>query len=134
MVRYVLEDVPKFTDEEKKQLPKIIAALSAEAKLPAQATADANDAALIADGAKLLTDSALKCADCHAFHVDDQGSGPDLTGYASREWMIAFIQNPGHEKFYGDKNDRMPLFGEKGELTTRQIEFIVDWLRSGGRY
>jgi ubiquinol-cytochrome c reductase cytochrome b subunit len=112
MVRYVLEDVPKYTEEEKQQLTKIIAALSAEAKLPAQAKTDANDAALIADGTKLLTESALKCADCHAFHVDDQGSGPDLTGYASREWMIAFIQNPGHEKFYGEKNDRMPLFGE----------------------
>ena len=61
-------------------------------------------------------------------------SGPDLTGYASREWMVAFIQNPGHEKFYGEKNDRMPLFGEKGELTTRQIEFVVDWLRSAARY
>lgn len=134
MVRYVLEDVPKFTDEEKQQLPKIIAALSAEAKLPAQSDADTRDAALIAEGKKLLTESALKCADCHAFHIDDQGSGPDLTGYASREWMIAFIQNPEHEKFYGDKNDRMPLFGEKGELTPRQIEFVVDWLRSGGRY
>jgi ubiquinol-cytochrome c reductase cytochrome b subunit len=134
MVRYVLEEVPKFSDDEKQQLRKIIAALSAEAKVPAQAKTDANDAALIADGKKLLTESALKCADCHAFHVDDQGSGPDLTGYASREWMIAFIQNPGHEKFYGDKNDRMPLFGEKGELTPRQIEFIVDWLRSATQY
>ena len=62
------------------------------------------------------------------------GSGPDLTGYASREWMIEFIKNPAHEKFYGDKNDRMPLFGEKGELTPRQIEMIVDWLRTAARY
>jgi ubiquinol-cytochrome c reductase cytochrome b subunit len=134
MVRYVLEDVPKFTADDKQQLTKIIAALSAEAKLPTQSDADPRDAALIADGAKLLGDSALKCADCHAFHVDDQGSGPDLTGYASREWMLAFVQNPAHEKFYGDKNDRMPPFGEKGELSARQIEFIVDWLRSGARY
>ena len=134
MVRYVVEDVPKFSNEERQQLQKIIIAISAEAKLPAQAAPDAKDATLIAEGAKLLTDSALKCADCHAFHVDDQGSGPDLTGYASREWLIAFIQNPAHEKFYGDKNDRMPLFGEKAELTPRQIEFIVDWLRTAAPY
>jgi ubiquinol-cytochrome c reductase cytochrome b subunit len=134
MVRYVLEAVPKFNADEQQQLEKIIAALSAEAKLPAQAAADARDAALIAEGGKLISDAALKCFDCHAFHVDDPGSGPDLTGYASREWMIEFIKNPAHEKFYGEKNDRMPLFGEKAELTAQQIEFIVDWLRRAPRY
>jgi ubiquinol-cytochrome c reductase cytochrome b subunit len=130
MVRYVIEEVPKFTPDEQRQLEKIIAAVSAEAKLPAQAAADARDANMIAEGAKLITDGALKCYDCHAWHVDDQGSGPDLTGYASREWMIDFIKNPEHERFYGDKNDRMPLFGEKGELDERQIGLIVDWLRT----
>jgi ubiquinol-cytochrome c reductase cytochrome b subunit len=134
MVRYVLDEVPKFNADEQQQLEKIIAALSAEAKLPAQAATDARDAALIAEGGKLISDAALKCLDCHAFHVDDPGSGPDLTGYASREWMIEFIKNPAHEKFYGDKNDRMPLFGEKAELTAQQIEFIVDWLRRTPRY
>ena len=38
------------------------------------------------------------------------GMAPDLTGYASREWLTAFISNPADERFYRDTNDRMPAF------------------------
>ena len=38
------------------------------------------------------------------------GNAPDLTGYASREWLTAFLSNPADKRFYGDKNDRMPAF------------------------
>jgi len=126
MVRYVLEDVPAFDAEQKKQLDAIVAALVAEAKAPEGADKDP----LILEGRKLLGDGSLKCADCHQFHVDDDGSGPDLTGWGSREWMLEFIKNPAHERFYDRHNDRMPAFGEKKELTPRQIEMVVDWLRS----
>lgn len=134
MVRYILEDVPKLTEDEKKQMEKILIAVSAEAKLPAQAAVDARDAAIITEGSKLIVDGVLKCSDCHGFAGQEGDSAPDLTGYASREWTMDFIKNPEHPRFYGEKNDRMPLFGEKGELNTRQIEFIVDWLRTAPRY
>lgn len=134
MVEYVLEAVSEFNEEEKQQLESIITALSAEAKLPAQAADDARDAELIAAGGKLLSEGQLECVDCHAFRGEEGGAGPDLTGYGSREWMISFINNPADERFYGSRNDRMPLFGDKAELTPRQIELIVDWLRTTPRY
>jgi hypothetical protein len=43
--------------------------------------------------------------------------------------MIDFIRNPAHPRFYGDRNDRMPLYGERHILDDRQIGMIVDWLR-----
>ena len=70
----------------------------------------------------------LSCTDCHAWRDEKEGK-PDLNGWASREWTIEFIKNPAHERFYGGRNDRMPAYGEKDELTPRQIEMIVDWMR-----
>ena len=129
MVRYVLEKVPVFSAEEKVQLDKIVAAISAEAKLPAQRAAEVREAAAIEEGRKLLNDVALDCTKCHQFRVEELGSGPDLTGYASREWMLDFLKNPGHERFYGKKNDRMPAFGESSRLTDRELDLLVRWLR-----
>ena len=64
----------------------------------------------VAAGAALIKDQA-GCTNCHHFHDEGSlGSAPDLTGYGSREWLIGMISNPEHERFYGDKNDRMPAF------------------------
>ena len=109
-------------------------ALSAEAELKNQAALDAADRSLIEEGRELL---AIECTECHTYH--GEGEGIDLTGYGSREWQLAFVRDPSHERFYGKRNDRMsvfgPKYGEDGELerpaqlTDREIGFIVDWLR-----
>jgi mono/diheme cytochrome c family protein len=39
------------------------------------------------------------------------------------------LNNPGHEDFYGKRNDRMPAFGEKKILSSEEIGLIADWLR-----
>lgn len=129
MVRFILDDVAGYGDEEKKQLEKIIAAISAEARLPAQKEMDAKDATMIAEGKKLLADVALDCTDCHAFHEIQGGTGPDFTGYGSAEWLTEFIKNPAHDRFYGKKNDRMPAYGDEKELSKEQLEMLVRWLR-----
>jgi ubiquinol-cytochrome c reductase cytochrome b subunit len=129
MVKYILEDIPKLNDEEKKHLESIIVALSAEASLPAQHQADEKDEFIIEAGRKALGDAGLVCTDCHEFHGEGSGTGPDLTGWASREWTVNFIKNPAHKRFYGRRNDRMPNYGERGELTDREIELVTDWLR-----
>ena len=54
----------------------------------------------------------------------------DLTGYGSREWLIAFIENPEDKRFYGQKNDRMPCYGRDGKLKDEEIEILADWIRS----
>lgn len=120
----------------REQLAKVARALSAEAQLNSQAPADAQDQALIAAGKELLTGD-LSCTDCHKFHdVGELGSGPDLTGYASREWLEGMIANPQHERFYpDDRNDRMPAFCSDPQhpranlITPTELKLLVDWMR-----
>lgn len=72
------------------------------------------------------------CIDCHSLQPIDEdkllgevGSGPTLTNYAGKNWLREFLQNPGHEKFYGSKN-AMPAFGER--LTEKELDLLVRWM------
>ena len=111
---------------------------SAEAGLKSQRALDAADTALIAQGRKAIAGD-YDCANCHKFHEKGKlGAGPDLTGYSSREWLVGIISNPAHKRFYGAKNDRMPLYAESADpekniLSTQSIEILADWLRGEWR-
>ena len=131
MSKFVKKEVANYTPDQKEQLRKVLMAVSAEAKLKAQTADDERDAALITEGGTLLTD-VMKCTDCHQFHgkaAADDVVAPDLTGYGSRAWLVKFLTNPAHPEFYGERNDRMPAFGEKGILTAEEIGLLADWLR-----
>jgi ubiquinol-cytochrome c reductase cytochrome b subunit len=86
-----------------------------------------------------VVDGGMSCTDCHKFHDSgDLGAAPDLTGYMSRQWMIDFISNPADERFYGDRNDRMPAFAahddpQLNQLDAKSLGLIVDWLRGDWR-
>ena len=75
------------------------------------------------------------CVDCHKFHDDGAlGLAPDLSGYASAEWLRAFVSNPEHERFYPDTNDRMPAFAASDDpaanrLSPAELDLLVAWLR-----
>jgi len=122
------EEDAEWTTEE---IQQVIAALVAEANL-------ANNPMKAADieaGRAMLQD-ADRCGMCHQFGDENEdGEAPNLTGYASRQWMIDFISNPEHENFYGDNNDRMPGYAKNQDdprsnvLTAKEIELMVDWLR-----
>lgn len=130
MIRFVTGEIADYDDAKKAELQKVVATVSAEARLPRQRARDERDAALIAEGRTLFGDEGFSCADCHGFHDNESGKGPDLTGYGSREWLIKFIKNPAHETnphFYPKTNDGMPAF-EK-ELDDQTIGLIADWLR-----
>lgn len=130
MVRFVQRDVADYDDEQRAMLAKVIKALSAEAALPAQAAIEATEAPLIAEGRELLNHEDMRCTECHKFHNDaEDAEAPNLTGYGSREWIVAFITNPTHERFYGDRNDRMPAFGDEQTLDEQQMGLLADWLR-----
>jgi ubiquinol-cytochrome c reductase cytochrome b subunit len=129
MVRLITDKVPNYTPEQKAQLEKILSAVSAEAALPAQKETEAHDTAILEEGKKLFTDDALECADCHQFHNDANGDGPDLTGYGSHAWLSEFLKNPAHDRFYGKKNDRMPAFGKTSRLNARDLDLLIRWLR-----
>ncbi len=130
MVTYVKEEIAELTPAQKADIPKVVAALSAEAKLGSQKAMDALEAATIVEGRALIAGPTMNCVECHKFgDAGEDPSAPDLTGYGSREWLVAFIANPEHERFYGERNDRMPAFGVKKMLDDREIGLIADWLR-----
>lgn len=116
------------------ELQKVIAALSAEAALPSQRTLDEKDRAAIEAGRTLIKDS-IGCTNCHKFHDVGEKDAPDLTGYASREWLTGMISNPNHDRFYGENNDRMPAFAEHADqvenniISPANLALLVDWLR-----
>lgn len=73
-----------------------------------------------------------KCLDCHSLQpigedklLGEVGAGPTLTGYGGDRWLREFLQNPGHEKFYGS-NNVMPAFGER--LTEKELDLLVRWM------
>lgn len=73
-----------------------------------------------------------RCLDCHnmkAGDPDNEGDGyaPDLNGYASKKWLVDFIRNPGHERFYGEKNI-MPAF-DQTQISDRDLGLLADWIR-----
>ena len=139
MVQWVKENIGELDEEDRAdvmaEVELVAAALSAQAKLKIQAEQDQRDAEKIAKGEVLLKDD-FACIECHRF--GDEGElepGPDLTGYGSREWLVAFISSPEHERFYPETNDRMPSFAEhpdqprRNTLTQEQIGILADWLR-----
>jgi ubiquinol-cytochrome c reductase cytochrome b subunit len=143
MAQFVKENLAKLDDAHKSHLEQVVVALSAEAELPAQKELDAKAKrdGTIEAGRKALAEVSWNdvstCVDCHKFHdKGEAGIGPDLTGYGSRSWLIEFISDPSHERFYGGKhNDRMPAFAKdktnpkNNLLTPGELELIVKWLR-----
>ncbi|MGI9244868.1 MAG: hypothetical protein ACR2RV_28960, partial [Verrucomicrobiales bacterium] len=143
MIDFVMEDLFGVEEDEEpdpedvEKVAKVVKALSAEAHLTSQQSMDLAEADAIAEGRELIGESGFDCTSCHKFY--DEGSrGPELTNYASRNWMIEFIKDPQHKRFYGPKLDKMPVFGSKQEedgsvrsaiLSDREIEMVVDWIR-----
>ena len=130
MVRMVQSRVAGFAAEERAALARLVKALSAEAALPGQAAVEAAERAEIEEARALLSSESMGCTECHDYRgVFEQRLGPELTGYGSRAWLEAFIRDPSHTRFYGERNDRMPAFGPDGIMTDDEIGLVVDWLR-----
>ena len=130
MVRMVQRRVANFDEQSREQLGKVIKALSAQASLSYQTEVDEADKEEIAEGTALIVSEGMGCTECHEFEgVFDERRGPLLTGYGSREWLIAIIRDPAHTSLYGERNDRMPAFGREGSLTPQEIGLVADWLR-----
>ena len=128
MVGWLGDHQPE-TDEQKATRENVVLALSAEAQLPSQRVVDQRDRTRIAAGLAYMRNTDDGCASCHKFQ-DVGTDSPELTGWGSREWMIAFINDPEHPRFFGRDNDRMPSFGKEKSLSDREIAMVVDWLRN----
>ncbi len=127
MVGWLGDHQPE-SEEEKITRQNVVFALSAQAQLASQKTIDQRDSARIAAGLAYMRNTDYGCASCHKFQ-DVGTDSPELTGWGSREWMIAFINDPEHPRFFGRDNDRMPSFGKEKSLSDREIAMVVDWIR-----
>jgi ubiquinol-cytochrome c reductase cytochrome b subunit len=140
MVTWVQDNIAKnLADLKGKELSKfeadrnnVIVALASESGLPLGHITIPNR---IFDGRKAIVET-LACIDCHKFGDKGEiGNAPDLTGYASHDWLTAFISNPADKRFYGDKNDRMPAFASHPDdptanrLSPQELSILVSWLR-----
>ena len=98
--------------------------------MPSQREVEGKEQTLIDQGRALVSSEAMRCTECHQFRKkDEDATAPDLTGYGSAEWLTAIIKDPAHERFYGKRNDRMPVFGQENRLDDKSIATLVTWLR-----
>ena len=123
----------KYSAEEAALLPKIALLLSDMANLPYQKPLREEEReellSLFYNDDEDFEDG-LACIDCHDIDSEEEGYAPDLTGYGSDEWTVAFLKNPEDERFYGDENDRMPCYGRDNKLSDEEIQILADWIRS----
>jgi ubiquinol-cytochrome c reductase cytochrome b subunit len=116
-----------------RQIDDVAIALASESGLGLGSVPDLEQR-ITAGRAAIVKD--LACIDCHKFGGNGEvGSAPDLTGYASRDWLTAFLSNPADERFYGEKNDRMPAFAlhpkdpTANRLSPQELTVLISWLR-----
>lgn len=127
MAMWLADHIPEDEDEVATR-ENVVLALSYQARLNSQAALDVRDSSRIASGIAFMRNTSSGCAECHKFQ-DVGTDSPELTDWGSRDWTIAFVHDPAHQRFFGRDNDRMPSFGTEKSLTPREIEMVVDWLR-----
>lgn len=131
MAKFVKKEFSNLSPERKSQLEKVIAALAAEGSESNSATGAVSQVDSFLEGRQLIASTEMRCTECHQFHkTDEEASGPDLTGWGSRDWISGIISDPTHARFYGKRNDRMPSFGNQQVLDPHAIGLLAEWLRS----
>jgi len=127
MAMWLADHIPE-TEQSRTTRENVVLALSSRATLQSQAALDVADSARIAVGLRYMRDTTAGCAECHTFQ-DVGTDSPELTNWGSRQWMLEFVHDPTHPRFFGRDNDRMPSFGKEKSMSDREIEMVVDWIR-----
>jgi ubiquinol-cytochrome c reductase cytochrome b subunit len=84
------------------------------------------DAAMAEKGAKVY-DEVLDCKDCHEIEAGKAGTGPNLKGRGSAEWLASLIGDPSQPHLFGG-NSKMPKFS--GKLNADQIKQLAGLVHS----
>lgn len=67
------------------------------------------------------------CAQCHVLHGFGKRKAPDQTGFGSREWILALLNDPDADHFFGrtELAEGMPSQEELGEDALKKVtEFL----------
>ncbi len=122
----------------KQDLDKIAWALHGEAGMGFDG--DAGEHEFVMEGNALIRQE-NGCIACHKFGEDGYlGSGPDLTGWGSREWIRELIKDPNNPNHYGYLTDwgeegkqTMPAFGKDANpeygYSDEVLDIVARWLR-----
>lgn len=76
------------------------------------------------------------CKKCHAIDgTSAKGPGPNLGGRGSVDMLTRFIGEPGHARWFGERNE-MPRFGDKlGPADRRALaRYILSWQRTATKF
>lgn len=136
MAQWVAENRKKMKPDELDAVVEFLQSLSERrGTKPTDAEKVAAGMTFFVDGNDAIE---MHCYDCHAMKVKNDPDGlfsdesaqiatgaPDLTGYASKEWLHAFLSAPGDKRFFGSHN-AMPAFAD--QLSSRELDLLVDWL------
>ena len=129
MARWAKTNIPLLSEEELETVVTFVLG-QGEASLEADADSErmAQGAHLFAEGSSQGSQS---CNLCHRLeHPDVPATGsaiaPDLTGYATREWLRGMIRDSSQPRYYGSQGHTMPNFAER--LTPQQLGLLVDWI------
>jgi ubiquinol-cytochrome c reductase cytochrome b subunit len=72
-----------------------------------------------------------KCIGCHLWNGQGRdlglAEGPELSGWASRAWILAQLLDPAHPSRYGESNE-MPRFGDR--MDEPDLRVLVEYLTS----
>ena len=73
------------------------------------------------------------CSKCHAMKYKGEEiesaaftPAPDLTGYASEDWLRKFLLDPGAPENYGERN-AMPSY--KQRVSEKDLDILLRWMR-----
>jgi len=128
MARWSKTNLPLLSEEE---LETVVTFVLGQAGGPKESAANserrAQGARIFAQGSSQGSQS---CHLCHRLeHPDVPATGsvlaPDLTGYATREWMRGMIMDSSQPGYYGQGHS-MPKFAER--LTPQETDLLVDWI------
>lgn len=131
MAKWAGENVPKMTEREIAAVVEFLVAQSHRTDIaPPDPELVREGREFFESGSKVVETS---CLGCHELKLDGEPLGssalaqaPELTGYASEEWLRDFVLNPGGEHNYGDRNC-MPSYKER--MTEKELDILLRWMR-----
>lgn len=130
MAKWSAANFKKMKNEEVDAIVEFLASLSE------RPDASPPDPKLVARGKELFESGGgdngwQACSSCHAMRdkneaIDPNAIAPDLTNYASEEWLRKFLLDPGAPQHYGTRNAMPPY---KDRMSDKDLDILLKWMQ-----